>query len=87
MSESAAGAGAPDPGVEAVNGTALADLAAAVIARREEARDAHDASLASAAATREHARSLMASADAIDEQAEADLAAALASADELERGA
>jgi len=68
MSESAAGAGAPDPGVEAVNGNALADLA-------------------SAAATREHARSLMASADAIDEQAEADLAAALASADELERGA
>ena len=40
MSESAAGAGAPDPGVEAVNGNALADLAAALASADELERGA-----------------------------------------------
>jgi hypothetical protein len=75
--------------VESVNGSGLSadDLAAAVIARREEAQAEHDASFASAAATREHAASLNQAADDMEEAAEAALAAALAAADALEKGA
>jgi hypothetical protein len=53
---------------------------------RQEAADGYDASMASAAATREHAQSLLDSAGAIEEQAAADRDAAIALADAWEQG-
>lgn len=93
MGRAGAGAGAPDPAVESVNGESPypglgpEELREAAVIRREEAQAEHDAAYASAQAVRDHAASLNQTADDMEEGAEAALAAAMAAADEIERQA